>query len=730
MTNANWLGGTAPVGNDSLVFTGGTRLTASNNFSGGTGFAGITFDANASSFTIQGNGIFLAGNLVNASGTVQNVGAFTGGGITLSGGDRTFYAQGGDINASANISTGGNTLFAQADAGRSMTLIGSIGGTGGVNKTGAGLVTLSGASTYTGTTTITSGTLALGSTGALGNTARLLFSSASQESRLVAAVNGINVGASITQDGRGNYAVGTGNSLTLSGSISGAGGLFKEGAGTLVLSGVNTYTGTTFIDGGTVAFSSADNFQGTARILFPSGSQESRLHATVDGINLAKSILQDGPGNYVVDGGNTLTLSGTISGFGQFRKEGEGTIVLNAVNDYSGRTVVRTGTLRLGAGGSIVNQNMDIEGGVFDLNGKNQFIGGTVTIGTATTSGVILSSVGSGTYTAAVFATRSGTAAVTLTGAGGLTKTSSGTMTLSGSNNYSGGTVVSGGLLRLGGGGTTGNVAGNVQVDASGRLGFNRSNAYAFGGTISGDGVVLHLGTGTTTLSAVNSYAGGTIVEAGNLAVGHNSALGTGDVRVNGTPSTVGTLVIGGAFTVDNNIVLSGGEVRRTLNNGATYNLGTSGTVRSSFADSEFADTVAKILNSDTVTGAMLVYAMSDTPDSPVLNDDLRMSDVFHLDLGGDTSADYYVLQLGLVGGTPEGLIAYRDDGLWVNAGTNFVGNIAYNGSTTVGDYGYTSEGAWVVLDHNSEFAIIPEPSIAALAVLGLVVLQSRRRRR
>lgn len=732
MTAANWLGG-APGGGETLVFTGNTRLNTTNNFSGGTGWAGITFDANAGSFNVQGNGIFLQGDIINASGTIQNLLTFSGNGITLNGGDRTFYAQGGDINATSNISTAGNTLITQADAGRTMTLGGAIGGAGGVNKTGAGLVTLSGANTYTGTTTITSGTLMLGSMGALGSTARVAFASGSEESRLVAGIDGINVTAGIRQDGRGNYAVGLGNTLTLSGTISGAGGFVKEGNGTVVLGGVNTYTGTTFIASGTLAFSSAANFQGTDRIVFQGGgSQTSRLYATADGINLAKSITQTDPGNYVVDAGNTLTLSGTISGFGQFRKEGAGTIVLNAANDYSGRTVVRSGTLRLGTNGSINNQNMDFEGGVFDLNGKNQAVGDTVTIGTSTSSGVVLSSAGTGTMSAATFAVRSGTAAITLSGAAALTKTTTGTMTLSGSNNYSGGTVVSNGLLRLGGGGTTGSVAGNVQVDASGRLGFNRSNAYTFGGTIGGAGTVLQLGTGTTTFTANNSYQGGTTVEAGSLAVGHNSALGTGEVRVNGTgntPSTQGTLLIGGTFMLGNNIALSGGEVERTLNSGAEYNLGTSGTVHSSFADSSFADTVAQILKSDTVTGAMVAYSMSDTPDAVVTNDDQRLSDVFHLDVSGDT-ADYYVLQLSLVGGTPEGFVAYRDGDLWVNAGTNFLGNIAYNGSTTVGDYGYTSAGAWVVLDHNSEFSIVPEPSAVALMLVGFGTLAARRRRR
>ncbi|WP_164045251.1 autotransporter-associated beta strand repeat-containing protein, partial [Serratia marcescens] len=43
-----------------------------------------------------------------------------------------------------------------------------------------------------------------------------------------------------------------------------------------------------------------------------------------------------------------------------------------------------------------------------------------------------------------------------------------------------------------------------------------------------GNGGLVKQGSGTLTLSGANTYVGGTTLNAGALAVGHNSALGTG----------------------------------------------------------------------------------------------------------------------------------------------------------------------------------------------------------
>ena len=94
-----------------------------------------------------------------------------------------------------------------------------------------------------------------------------------------------------------------------------------------------------------------------------------------------------------------------------------------------------------------------------------------------------------------------------------LVKVGAGTLTLSGANTYTGGTTITAGTLQLGNGGTTGSILGDVVNNAT--LAFNRSNAYQFDGAISGSGAVQQIGAGTTTLTAVNTYAGATTISAG-----------------------------------------------------------------------------------------------------------------------------------------------------------------------------------------------------------------------
>ena len=88
--------------------------------------------------------------------------------------------------------------------------------------------------TYSGTTTISAGTLQIGA----GSTSGSLSSS-----------------TSITNNA--NIVFNRSDSLTVSNAISGTGNLTQAGAGTLILTGNNGYTGTTTINAGTLQIGSA-----------------------------------------------------------------------------------------------------------------------------------------------------------------------------------------------------------------------------------------------------------------------------------------------------------------------------------------------------------------------------------------------------------------------------------------------------------------------------------------
>jgi hypothetical protein len=144
-------------------------------------------------------------------------------------------------------------------------------------------------------------------------------------------------------------------------------------------------------------------------------------------------------------------------------------------------------------------------------------------------------------------------------------------------------------------------------------------------------------------------------------------------------------------------------------------------------------------------TTSTLVTSFSTT--SAATNDSLRESDVYSF-VGTGTAT--FVLELSSVSLTG-GEIGWLSNGEWVNAIDGNIGNtataamqgfdgsyseflVAFGGvslSQSIGAYGYDEEthAAWAVLNHNSDFAVIPEPATAALLVMGGVALLARRRR-
>ena len=165
--------------------------------------------------------------------------------------------------------------------------------------------------------------------------------------------------------------------LTISNVISGAFGITKAGAGTMVLSGLNTYTGATTVSSGNLSINVIAN-SGTASSI-GTGSitptisigATGVLQYTGTGHSSSRAITLSASGGTIdASGTGTLTLSGGITGSarnllltgtgigiesgvigtttGTLTKEGTGTWTLSGNNTYTGATTINNGTLKLG----------------------------------------------------------------------------------------------------------------------------------------------------------------------------------------------------------------------------------------------------------------------------------------------------------------------------------------------------------------------------------------------
>lgn len=308
--------------------------------------------------------------------------------IDLQGG--TLRIMGTGFNTTARAVTMGATgaSIDIADDGNNFTLGSAMSGTGGLQKLGAGTLTLTGANTYTGGTTVNAGTLALGpggrlpSTGALklvGTGARFDFS-ASGADQTLAVLSGL--AGSRLNLGSSTLTFGDSSNQTFAGSIVGSGGLIKQGSGTQVLSGANSYSGGTFLRDGTLAVGNSGAL-GTGALAM---DDNTTLAFVADGLTLANPIRFTGVVDPIIDtGANTATLSGGISGSSELTKQGTGTLILAAANNnYTGATTVSQGTFRAGAANafSAASAHAVAAGATLDLAGHNQTIAALTNAGT------------------------------------------------------------------------------------------------------------------------------------------------------------------------------------------------------------------------------------------------------------------------------------------------------------------------------------------------------------
>jgi len=178
----------------------------------------------------------------------------------------------------------------------------------------------SGNNTYTGLTTISAGTLQLG--------------------------NGGTTGSIVTNvKNNGTLAFVRSDDVTFPGVISGTGEVTQIGPGTLILAGVNTYSGGTNFNGGILAVE-GNGHLGTGPLRFDGGALEQLTGANL----LADADIVLGPagGRFIADMATSSAFRGTISGPGSLLKSGPGTLTILGDNSFSGGTTISDGTLVVG----------------------------------------------------------------------------------------------------------------------------------------------------------------------------------------------------------------------------------------------------------------------------------------------------------------------------------------------------------------------------------------------
>ena len=368
-TSANWAGSPTLTFNNTtdLVFDNASVVNRANVLAIGANrtIRSITIGANYES---SNNANFEIQTYAGINNTARNL-TFQ----AVSGNASVTLAQStsGAVQVRLGSGTGGNIILASSldiaqnntfldTSGNGLQIEGKLQGSGNINKTGAGLLRILRSNTaWTGNMNINEGAVQVGNDpgnafgqgtwtlgGGANNTSliiRRFFGNgvaANPGGIVVAAGDGtrtiantafdsgglLNLGGNITlnKDAIFNVASGTaytsGSSMTLSGTVTGAGGIIKTSDGTLILARNNTYTGLTTISGGTLSIGSG----GTTGAV-------------------AGSILNDAA--LVFDRSDALTYSGTIGGSGGLAKQGAGALTLTGSSSYAGATAVNVGGL-------------------------------------------------------------------------------------------------------------------------------------------------------------------------------------------------------------------------------------------------------------------------------------------------------------------------------------------------------------------------------------------------
>ena len=536
------------------------------------------------------------------------------------------------------------------------------------------------------------------------------------------------------------------------GAVDGTVSLTKAGSGTQILSGANSYTGTTTISGGTLQFAkTASLYNGTsgswtgANIKVASGGtlalnvggtnefttgNVTTLLTNLGGANgssaagfAASSAIGFDTTNA---SGGTFTVvdviansTGTGGGAIGLSKLGTNTLVLTNTNTYSGATTVTSGTLQLGNGsttGKLSTSSAIVNNGTFTINRSNAVAQGTDFSSSA------------------------------ISGSGAFVQAGGGTTTLNVANSYSGKTTVQTGTLSF--------TNGNASASANQALGTNAAVDLGVASTSSGK--LQYTGTGAATLAKdINALGNGTDTV-------QNS--GTGQLTLSGTITKNGTVLSlnGGANGIkvtgkilgsaaNSDLVITGGTTQLTNTN--TYN-GPTSIQNTGTLDLTSGGSISSTTNVTVNTGGTLL--LSGTNNNKI-NDSATMTlDGGKIQFGGSASlsetvgtltlSSSSIIDFGTFAGGNTLIFGDSHGASWTGVGLSiwnwtagtdhlYFGNSS-GGLTSVqsglihlfSDGGSTSLGS-ASIGSSGEISAVPEPSsvFVAMSLLSLAFWRERR---
>lgn len=380
-----------------LILTGTNTYTGTTNVTGGT----LQIGTGASSGAITNSAIALSagttlvhnrnggdttGGVISGAGAVTKVGSGTWGVNAANSYTGVTTISGGTLVATALADAGTNSSIGQGNAAathlvfnggilqynagttstnRAFTLTGAgtidvttlatnltVGGAGtgagAFTKAGAGTLTFTAAQGYTGGTSVTGGTLQIGTGGSLNGTGNVTLSS----------------GTTLNHN--------RGGTDTINGNITPAtsgGALTKDGGGTLILTGTNSYTGATTITG-------------NSTLQLGNGASAGTLGNTNVSIGAGSTLA-------VSKVGSTDTISGQITGSGALTKTGSSTLTFTGNSgSYTGNTTLNasSGTVRVASGATLgSNGTQTVAVGASTTLGGEGTIGGVTTYSSTST---------------------------------------------------------------------------------------------------------------------------------------------------------------------------------------------------------------------------------------------------------------------------------------------------------------------------------------------------------